>query len=159
MNIAVWCNGMIILSVEGSWGSLSETWLWSRTSAHRYLPNPLQGCQFSHLRCFVKPHLLPHMYALLPHRGSVSGAESNFAGFREPNMPWLRRISEATRTPSSLASFDEDGGQQEFELASRAFCKPMVDIKLVTSRQPYPPASAWAVVGDGSSWGSSPVAT
>lgn len=25
MNMAVWCNGMIIFSVEGSWKSLSET--------------------------------------------------------------------------------------------------------------------------------------
>lgn len=47
MNMAVWCNGMIILSVEGSWRRLSETWLWSRTSVYRYLPNPLQGCRFS----------------------------------------------------------------------------------------------------------------
>lgn len=69
------------------------------------------------------------MSTRLPPRDSVSGAESNFTGFREPSIPGLRRIPEATRTPSILASCEVNGDQDEFDLVPRALLKTMFDIK------------------------------
>lgn len=109
---------------------LSETWLWSRTSGHRCRSEPPQVSRFSYSRYPLWLLVSLYVHAGLPHRGSVSGAESNFAGLCEPNMPWLRRISEATRTPSPLAKFEVDWAQQEFGCAARGVGKTMFDIKL-----------------------------
>lgn len=74
-------------------------------------------------------------------------------------MTGLRRIPEATRTPSFMGSRDVNGDQNEFDLVPRAILKTMFDIKPLTGSESFSPASGWVVVGGGGSLGSAVVVT
>lgn len=74
-------------------------------------------------------------------------------------MPGLRRIPEATRTPSVLARCDVKGDQDEFDSVPRAILKTMFDVKPITGSKGFSPASGRAVVGSGGSLGSCIIVT